>query len=75
MNRIPVVPQAVPQATVRRLEPTTPVGPIPVQHVVVREVAAPRAVPRRIDPVALRLMALQLENDHLRDELDQLRAG
>ena len=74
MTRTPVVPQAVPQATVRRLD-VAPEGPVPVQQVVVREVPAPSVVPRQIDPVGLRLMALQLENEHLRHELDQLRTG
>ena len=75
MSPVSVVPQRVPAATVRRLTSEVTEGPFPVQRVAVQAVAAPRVVPRQLDPVARRLMALQLENDDLRVELADLRTG
>ena len=65
-------PSAVAPAHVRRLSSGVEPG-TPVQRVAVPVVPAPSVVPRQIDPVGLRLMALQLENDQLRAELEQLR--
>lgn len=67
-------PCTVPAARVRRL-PVREAQPVPVQHVAPPTVPAPHVVPRQLDPVRLRLMALQLENDELRAQLHQLRAG
>lgn len=75
MRPLSVVPQQVPVAIVRRIDRGTPEGPVRVQQVEVARVVAPRVVPRQLDPVALRLMALQLENEDLRAELDQLRSA
>lgn len=66
-------PSAVTPAQVRRLSGDGVVESTTVQRVTVHLVPAAKAVPRQIDPVGLRLMALQLENDQLRAELDQLR--
>ena len=74
MSPLSVVPQQVPAAVVRRVDTLDEVT-VPVQHVEVDRVPAPHAVPRQLDPVALRLMALQLENDELRAEVEQLRTG
>ena len=70
----PLSPELVPAPLVRRLRV---VGdrPAPVQHVEVQRVPSPHVVPRQIDPVGLRLMALQLENDQLRAEVEQLRTA
>ena len=73
MTRILVVPRAVPQAAVRRLDPQAPETPVGVQQVAVLAVAAPVVVPRQSDPVGVRLMALQRENEDLRVEVEQLR--
>ena len=67
-------PSAVAPAHVRRLSGDGVEAGTPVQRVAVPVVPAPSVVPRQIDPVGLRLMALQLENDQLRAELEQLRA-
>jgi hypothetical protein len=48
---------------------------VPVQQVDVAPVTAPVLVPRQVDPVALRLLALQIENEHLRAELAARRTG
>ena len=68
-------PSLVPKAIVRRLprkdEQLEPVA----QHVAPPLVSAPVIVPRQIDPMALRLLALQLENDELRAQLQQQRTG
>lgn len=69
-----VFPPPVPAASVRRL-PVAAAQTAAPQPVVVPVLPAPIVVPRQIDPVGLRLMALQLENEQLRAELDQLRAG
>ena len=74
MSPLWVEPPAVTPASVRRLPGGGP-ELVPVQHVEVAGVPAPSVVPRQLDPVALRLMALQLENEQLRAELDALRAG
>ena len=70
----PLSPEVVPAPVVRRLAVKRNRG-IPVQQVDVDRVPMPHVVPRQIDPVALRLMALQLENDQLREELASLRTG
>ena len=44
-------------------------------HLEVPRVPSPQVVPRQLDPVALRIMALMLENDELRAELDELRTA
>ena len=75
MSPIWLGPSAVAPATVRRLSGGGAEQGAPVQRVAVPVVPAPSVVPRQIDPVGLRLMALQLENDQLRAELEQLRAG
>lgn len=75
MSPVSLVPQQVPAAVVRRIDRDVPLGPAPVQHVDVARVLAPSVVPRQLDPVALRLVALQLENEDLRAELDQLRSA
>lgn len=46
---------------------------VPVQRVAVPVVPAAHAVPRRLDPVALRLVALEVEVAQLREELARLR--
>ena len=74
MSPIWLGPSAVTPAQVRRLPSAAATGR-PVQRVVVPLVEAPRVVPRQIDPVGLRLMALQLENEQLRAELTQLRSA
>lgn len=74
MRPVTVVPQQVPVATVRRLH-SGAAEIRRVQHVDVSRVPAPSVVPRQLDPAALRLMALQLENDDLRAEVDQLRSA
>ena len=71
---MPIRPDGVPSATVRRLA-IVPEQPQAVRHVEVPRVPSPHVVPRQIDPVGLRLMALMLENEELRTELDQLRTG
>ena len=68
-------PSLVPSASVRRLPSNEPEGPAVVQHIAPPVVPAPHAVPRQIDPVGLRLMALQLENDALRAQIVEQRAG
>ena len=68
-------PSAVTPAQVRRLSDGAQEVGAPVQRVVVPVVPAPSVVPRQIDPVGLRLMALQLENEQLRAELEQLRTA
>lgn len=74
MSPIWLGPSAVATAHVRRRsvggEDVTP-----VQRVEVAGVPAAKVVPRQLDPVALRLMALQLENDQLRAELAELRTS
>ena len=72
MSPVWIVPPAVPAAKVRRLSEDAVEVVVPVQ-LSVAVVPAPKIVPRQIDPVGLRLMALQLENEHLRAELEQLR--
>ena len=67
-------PSAVAPAQVRRLSGGRQEGTT-VQRVAVEVVPAARVVPRQIDPVGLRLMALQLENEQLRTELEQLRTA
>lgn len=74
MRPVSVVPQQVPVASVRRLHSGAVEIPR-VQHVDVTRVPAPRVVPRQLDRTAQRLLALQLENDDLRAEVDQLRSG
>ena len=74
MSPLSLVPAQVPAAAVRRLSDGVEES-APVQQVVVPVVPAARVVPRQLDPVALRLMALQLENEDLRAELDQLRSA
>ena len=64
-------PPTVATARVRRLTDDGPEAGAPVQRLAVPVVAAPCVVPRQLDPVGLRLMALQLENDELRAELEQ----
>lgn len=61
-------------AVVRRLA-VVPDQPQAVQHLEVPRVPSPQVVPRQIDPVGLRIMALMLENDELRAQLDQLRSA
>jgi hypothetical protein len=69
-------PSLVPSASVRRLSSgDEPEGPAVVQHLAPPLVPAPQVVPRQIDPVGLRLIALQLENDGLRAQLSEQRAG
>jgi len=75
MSPLWVNPPAVTTADVRRLTAEAAEESTPVQQVAVPTVPAAHAVPRQLDPVALRLMALQLENDRLRAELEQLRAS
>lgn len=70
----PLSPEVVPAPLVRRLRVVKD-RPAPVQQVEVRPVPAPYVVPRQIDPVGLRLMALQLENEQLRAEVEQLRTA
>jgi hypothetical protein len=70
----PLSPQPVPQADVRRRE-VAEEAPAPVHQVAVQRVPSPSVVPRQIDMVGLRLMALQLENDQLRAEVEQLRSA
>ena len=70
----PLSPSLVPRAVVRALE-VAPEPEVQAQQVDVRRVPSPHVVPRQIDPVGLRLMALQLENDELRSELEQLRTA
>ena len=74
MRPVSVVPQQVPVASVRRLDSRAAEAPR-VHHVDVLRVPAPRVVPRQLDRTALRLMALQLENDDLRAKVDQLRSA
>ena len=70
----PLSPARVPGAVVRVLRVTAePV--VPVQQVVVAEVPAASVVPRQIDPVGLRLLALQRENDDLRAQLERARTA
>ena len=73
MSPIWVVPQPVPAAAVRRIASSDEIL-VAVQKVDVPRVPAPHAIPRQLDPVALRLMALQLENDELREQVQQLSA-
>ena len=73
MSPLWVTPPAVAAADVRRLSGGEEEQTAPVQHVAVPVVPAAHAVPRQLDPVALRLMALELENEQLRAELEQLR--
>lgn len=73
MSPVWVTPQAVAAAAVRRLSGSDQAEATTVQHVAVPVVPAAHAVPRQLDPVALRLMALELENEQLRAELEQLR--
>ncbi len=68
-------PSAVAPANVRRLSGAGVEQGVPVQRVAVPLVPAASVVPRQIDPVGLRLMALQVENDQLRAELQQLRSA
>lgn len=68
-------PSLVPSASVRRLPSNEPEGPTVVLQVAPPVVPAPQVVPRQLDPVALRLMALQLENDDLRERIGEQRAG
>lgn len=75
MSPVWPMPASVPAAAVRRLDRGAVEGPARVQKVAVRTVPAPSVTPQHINPVGLRLMALQLENDHLRSELAQLRTG
>jgi hypothetical protein len=75
MSPLWVNPPAVTTAAVRRLTEGVADEATQVQHVAVPTVPAAHAVPRQLDPAALRLMALQLENDRLRAELEQLRAS
>ena len=70
----PLSPALVPRAVVRALQVVQEPA-APAQQVEVRRVPSPHVVPRQIDPVGLRLMALQLENAELRSELEQLRTG
>ena len=70
MSRISVFPQAVPVAIVRRLS-GRPAPAVPVQQVAVPLVPSPTITPRQIDPVGLRLMALQTEVDALRSTLQR----
>lgn len=74
MSPIWLGPSAVATAHVRRLSGDGVEGRAAVQRVEVARVPAPKVVPRQLDPVALRLMALQLENDQLKAQLEQLRA-
>ena len=67
-------PALVPRAVARPLE-VVPEPEVRALQVAVRRVPSPRVVPRRIDPVGVRLMALQLENDQLRSELEQARTA
>ena len=71
---MPIRPGGVPSATVRRLSVVDD-PPQAVRHLEVPPVPSPHVVPRQIDPVGLRIMALMLENDELRAELDQLRSA
>ena len=71
---MPIRPDGVPSAIVRRLA-VVPEQPQAVRHVEVPHVPSPDVVPRQIDPVGLRIMALMLENEELRSDLDQLRTG
>jgi hypothetical protein len=68
-------PSLVPSASVRRLPSSEREGPAIVQQVAPPVVPAPHVVPRQIDRLGLRLMALQLENDELRAQLAEQRAG
>lgn len=68
------LPSLVPVAIIRRVSSGEGERPVVLQ-VAPPVVPAPHVVPRQIDPVGLRLMALQLENEELRAELEQLRAG
>ena len=70
----PLSPALVPRAVVRLLEVVQEPA-ARAQQVAVRRVPSPHVVPRQIDPVGLRVMALQLENDELRSELEQLRSA
>jgi hypothetical protein len=75
MSPIWVSTPAVPAANVRRLTAEDAYEVVPVQQLALPVVPAPSVVPRQIDPVGLRLMALQLENDDLKAELQQLRSA
>lgn len=75
MSPIRLGPSAVASATVRRLSGDGSGDGTPVLRVAVPLVPAASVVPRQIDPVGLRLMALQLENDQLRAEVEQLRTS
>lgn len=70
-----VSPPSVPAAAVRRLSPAGLEMSRAPRAVAVPVVPSPTVVPRQIDPAGLRLMALQLENEQLRAELEQLRTG
>lgn len=74
MSPVSISPDGVPAAIVRRLA-VVPEQPQAVRQVEVPPVPSPHVVPRQIDPVGLRIMALMLENQELRAELDQLRTG
>lgn len=74
MSPLPIHPAGVASAVVRRLS-VVPEQPQAVRHLEVPRVPSPHVVPRQIDPVGLRIMALMLENDELRAELDQLRSA
>ena len=74
MSPLPIRPAGVASAVVRRLS-VVPEQPRAVVHLEVPRVPSPQVVPRQLDPVALRIMALMLENDELRAELDQLRTA
>ena len=70
MSRIPVVPQSVPAASVRRLAGRAAPA-VPVQQVAVPRGPTPTITPRQIDPVGLRIMALQSEVEALRATLQR----
>lgn len=70
----PLSPEVVPAPVVRRLAVRDDAR-IPVQQIDVDRVCSPHVVPRQIDPVGLRLMALQLENDELRAQVEALRSA
>lgn len=69
-----VVPQQVPVAVVRQVFRGAE-DPVRVTQLEVSRVVAPSVVPRQLDPVALRLVPLMLENADLRAELDDLRSA
>ena len=74
MSPLWVVAPAVPSATVRRLSCAPDEAPVPVQ-VAVPVVPVPQVVPRQVDPLGLRLRALESEVESLRAQLQHLQSA